>query len=90
MKSRAAFYGQPLLSYGSFSRTSSAAFLDKKTDKYKIFKIFCQKKNSFQHLQKKKKKKYSSKHNGYIFVVNIAQNFVNDYNKNFYLCTRHI
>ena len=57
MKSRAAFYDQPLLSYESFSRTSSAAFLDKKTDKYKIFKIFCQKKkkNSFQHLQKNKK-----------------------------------
>ena len=90
MKSRAAFYDQPLLSYGSFSRTSSAAFLDKKTDKYKIFKIFCQKKKKQFPTFPKKQKKYSSKHNGYRFVVNIAQNFVNDYNKNFYLCTRHI
>ena len=57
MKSRAAFYDQPLLSYGSFSRTSSAAFLDKKTDKYKIFKIFCQKKRkTVSNISKKTKK----------------------------------
>ena len=54
------------------------------------FLKFFVKKKTVSNISKKKKKKYSSKHNGYRFVVNIAQNFVNDYNKNFYLCTRHI
>ena len=40
MMARAALYDQPLLSYGSFSRTSSAVFWIKRKHKYKILNNF--------------------------------------------------
>ena len=51
------------------------------------FKNFFYKKKFSQSL--KSTKKYSSKYNGYIFVMNIAQNFENVKNKNFNLHTSH-
>ena len=65
-------------------------FWTKKPINIRFLKFFVKKKKKQFPTSPKKQKKYSSKHNGYRFVVNIAQNFVNDYNKNFYLCTRHI
>ena len=74
MSGRAAFYDQSHLSYGSFSRTSSAVFCIKRKHKHnKILKLFLSK-TSFYNLQKVLKK-CSSKYNDYKSVINIAKNF---------------
>ena len=83
MRDQAAFYDQPLLNYGSFSRTSSTVFWIKRKHKYKILKNF-QSKNNFP-ISLKITKKYSSKYNDYMSVINIAQNFGHVQNKNFNL-----
>ena len=51
---RVGFYDQQLLSYGSFSRTSSVVFWIKRKHKYNILNFFGQK-ISFHNLQKELK-----------------------------------
>ena len=52
MRDQAAFYEQPLLSNGSFSKTSSTVFLLKRKSKYKKFLKNFLSKNKFPHLEK--------------------------------------
>ena len=87
-RGRAAFYDQELLSYGSFSRTSSAVVWIKRKHEHKILKSFMSK-SKFPHSQKRTKK-YSSKYSGCRSVISIAQNFGHGQNKNLSLYTRQI
>ena len=82
MRGSAAFYGQELLSYGSFPRTSFAVFRRKRKQEYNILKFFFSKKMVPQ--TPKRTENYSSKYNDYRTVLNIAQNFGH------VLCTRQI
>ena len=57
-------------------------------NEYKIFNEFLSKNKFLQSPERTKK--YSSKYNDYRLVINIAQNFGSDQNKNFNLYTRQI
>ena len=87
-RDRVASCDQQLLSYGSFSRTSSATFLIKRKHKYKILKGFFAKIKFPQ--SPKRTTNYSSKCNGYRSVINIVQNFGYVQNKNLNLYARQI